>query len=408
MLKRSVISILIILAIAGLSLGVITYSRGYRINTLQKSLSSTGILSASSYPDKASIWIDGKLISATNSSINLSPGWYNVRISREGYQSWEKKIRIQGEIVSQLDSLLIPTNPSLRAITITGIMNPVLSPTGNKVAFIVPGEEATKSATLISKTGIWVIDLRDGLLGGKSEPKAIFHPSTRQNWTNAKLVWSPDEKYVLLIFKSSVQKKEITTAAFQLLSDSENVTAIDEKYSLPTLLAQWESIKTEKEQIILRTLPTLISDSLLNTSSNWKMSPDETKIIYLATSSANLSQIITPPLIGSNPTNETRKIEKGKYYIYDQKEDKNFYITDNKSFPNPESLIWYSDSKHIIMIEKGTISIIDYDSTNKRVVYSGPFTDNIVYSWPPGGKLVTMMNLNNQKALSNLYEIDLR
>ena len=220
MLKRSVISILIILAIAGLSLGVITYSRGYRINTLQKSLSSTGILSASSYPDKASIWIDGKLISATNSSINLSPGWYNVRISREGYQSWEKKIRIQGEIVSQLDSLLIPTNPSLRAITITGIMNPVLSPTGNKVAFIVPGEEATKSATLISKTGIWVIDLRDGLLGGKSEPKAIFHPSTRQNWTNAKLVWSPDEKYVLLIFKSSVQKKEITTAAFQLLSDS--------------------------------------------------------------------------------------------------------------------------------------------------------------------------------------------
>ena len=103
-----------------------------------------------------------------------------------------------------------------------------------------------------------------------------------------------------------------------------------------------------------------------------------------------------------------RKIEKGKYYIYDKKEDKNFYITDNKSFPNPESLIWYSDSKHIIMIEKGTISIIDYDSTNKRVVYSGPFTDNIVYSWPPGGKLVTMMNLNNQKALSNLYEIDLR
>jgi hypothetical protein len=60
------------------------------------------------------------------------------------------------------------------------------------------------------------------------------------------------------------------------------------------------------------------------------------------------------------------------------------------------------------MIEKDTIYIIEFDGTNKRAIYAGPFEDSILYPWGTGGKMVIMTNLNKQKALSNLYEIDLR
>ncbi len=408
MIKRLVYSLIVITVIAGLAIALISYGRGYRFNFSQKTLSQTGILSISSYPQKSSIYIDNKLTSATNASISLAPGWYHVRISKEGYQSWEKDIRIQAEIVSQIDALLIPNNPSFRAITISGIKNPSLSGSGNKVAYIIPETEASAGSVIKTKTGIWIQDLRSNTLGGRSEPKQIFQTNLSYEWQNAKLLWSPDEKQLIMTINKTDGKKETVKSAFSFSTDTLQTFPLDVTDNLSTILSEWQNITNEKLNNQLEALPKTISDNLREKTTNIRFAPDETKVMYLATTSATLPPVITPPLIGSNPTAENRKLESGKYYIYDIKEDKNYFLADKKQFENSDSLLWYTDSKHIIMVEKDTIYIIDFDGTNKRTVYTGPFLDNIVYPLPSDSKLAILTNFNKPQSLPNLYEIDLR
>ncbi|MBI4990833.1 PEGA domain-containing protein [Candidatus Gottesmanbacteria bacterium] len=407
MARRLIYTFGIILFIIILAGSIIAYGRGYRFDLRQKSLTTTGILSAISTPEGASIWIDGKLRSATNASLSIPPGWYQLQIGKEGYQPWEKKIRIQGEVVTRTDALLIPTNPSLKALTSSGILKPVLSTNGTKVAYIVPDEEATFSSSLKSKKGIWALDLRYGPLGGKSEPKQIFTQSGKTDWASATLIFSPDEKQILIKFSKKQGKTETVSFAY-LISPDSNSPPLDVTDTWTKTADEWKTTTDTKNEEAIASLPPLVSGLLKNSASGIRFSPDETKILYLATSSASLSLVITPPIIGSNTTAEVRSVEPGKYYIYDTKEDKNFYITDQKTIKEPSSLLWYTDSKHIVMIEKDTIYIIDYDGTNKRVVYSGPFENNIVYPWTSPGRLVILTNFNKPKNLHDLYEIDLR
>src|SRR3990167_9721086 len=108
MFKRLFLFLFSLVLIASLTAAVILYGRGYRFDPKDKKISPTGILSVSSYPGKSSIYINGKLTSATSASLTLPQGWYEIKISKEGYQPWKKRIRIQGEVVSQIDALLLP------------------------------------------------------------------------------------------------------------------------------------------------------------------------------------------------------------------------------------------------------------------------------------------------------------
>ncbi|MBM3283950.1 PEGA domain-containing protein [Candidatus Gottesmanbacteria bacterium] len=408
MTRRLIYTIGILFLIISLATGIIAYSRGYRLDFRQKKLTTTGILSASSTPDGASVFVDEKLVSATNASVTLLPGWYQVRISKEGYQPWEKSIRIQGELVSRIEALLIPANPSLRALSVTGIYSPIFSSNSSKLAYIIPKDESTPSALLKSKVGIWVLDLRSGPLGTKNEPKQIFRPAISYDWKNARLHWSWDEKKVVAIFSKMDRKREVVTSAFQFNIDSTDSFPTDITSSVINLLHEWQAYDTEKQKLQIANLPPAVGKILNHSVSDIRFSPDEAKIFYLASASASLAQIITPPLIGTNPTKEVRSIEKGKYYIYDIKEDKNYFITDQKAAPDSKNLVWYSDSKHILMIDKDTIYIIDYDGTNKRVVYTGPFEESFVFPKPQEHKLLILTNLTKLQTLPNLYEIDLR
>lgn len=421
MFKRILYSLGAILIIAGIAGGIISYSRGMRIDFGKKSLKSTGILSANSTPDGASIFIDGKLTSATNTSLTLSPGWYQVRITKEGYQSWEKNVRIQGEIVSRADALLLPANPSLYPVTFTGASATALSPSGGKVAYIVEEKESTGSSGVKSRTGVWLLELKNIPLAGRASPKQILTAnqmatfsqnslllSGRTDWQSTSLIWSPDEKQMLILFKKTEKGKESVISAFQFATDNSTTYPQDVLFNWNNIRQDWDKTSKLDKDNLIATLPPAVADLLDNKSGQIKFSPDETRIFYQATASATLNPVITPPLVGSNPTKEERAIQPGKYYIYDLKEDKNFLITDNKSVKSPDSLIWFYDSKHIIMIEKDTISIIDYDGTNKRTVYTGPFENGIVYPWTSAGKIVILTNLNKPSSPANLYEIDLR
>lgn len=407
-MKKIIYSIFIFIILVAVSSGVIFYSRGYRINPVDKHVTSTGILSASSFPDGASIWVDNKLVSATNTSVSLTPAWYNVKITKEGYLPWEKQVKVQGEVVTRIDALLLPTNPSLRAITNTGIMLQSLSPTGGKIAYVVSTDESTPSGVLKSKKGIWLMDLKNGPLGGNSSARQIYQPIVLPDLTGAELSWSPDEKMLIAKFKTTVAKKDVIISALEFNLDNPNSLPTEVVTQLPIILDDWAKTEKLKQEEKLAVLPVNLYKFLSNSVSHITMSPDENRILYLATASSTLAPVITPPVIGSNSTAEVRNVQMGKYYIYDVKEDKNYFLTDDRNFIVPTSLSWYFDSKHVVMVENDAIYIIDYDGTNKRTVYSGPFEDNSVYPWSSGGKLIILTNFHQPSSQPNLYEIDLR
>lgn len=98
--RSFLITFVTICAILVAATAVIAYGRGYRLDLNKTSLKPTGLISITSDPSGAQVSVDGALKTASNNSFAIDPGYYNVRISKESYIAWEKKIRVQGEVVS--------------------------------------------------------------------------------------------------------------------------------------------------------------------------------------------------------------------------------------------------------------------------------------------------------------------
>lgn len=394
-MKRIITPFIIIIILALVSLAIIFYGRGYRIDFNQKDVSPKGLLVANSQPNGAQVFINGKLTSATNSTITLEPGWYNVRIEKEGYSAWEKRLRVQGEVVAKTDTILFPINPSLSPITVTGVANPKLSPDGNKIVFTV-----SKANNLVQETvdgsGVFVLDLNDRPLGATRNFRQIAKDSPLLSFENATYTWDPTGKQVLA---------QINNRYFLLDANSLNASPIEVTAILTTVYDEWtkekETLEKERHSAVKKDLALILK--IATKIIAW--SPDETKILYQATASATIPKIIKPPLIGTNPTTEERNIKVGRIYVYDIKEDKNFFITDSTTLP----LQWFPTSSHLLLTEDGKISIMDYDATNKVTLYAGPFTGDLVAPWPNGSKIVILTTLNPQpNTKPNLYAINIR
>jgi Tol biopolymer transport system component len=412
--KRRLILSIFVLLILGLGTSlIILYGKGYRFTRGDEGIeiSGTGLLVAKSKPDGAGVFINNHLTAATDSTINLTPAEYSIKIVKQGYFPWEKKIKIQKEVVSIADALLFSTTPKLESITEIGVENPVLDPSGTQIAFTVASDSARKN-------GVYVLDISQKPIITLQSASSQIADNTIANFSKSKLSWSPDGKQLLATISAGIN--EPTTYILDAKSFNQNPKDVTQ--TLAEISSIWQKQKTDKEKSqtfgLDRILKNLISENFKLIS--W--SQDQTKILYSASQSAILPPIITPPLIGTNSTEEQRSIEKDSIYVYDLKEDKNFRILDSP--PNSQlstlsprfgeagnsqlPLTWFPDSKHLIFVNNREIIIMEYDGENKTVIYAGPFIDNYVFPWPDGSRLVILTNLGNQNIPPNLYTIGLK
>lgn len=378
---------------------VILYGKGYRISFREGApkLSGTGLLVATSIPDGASVFINNHLTTATDNTINLPPGEYLIRIVKEGYFPWEKRIKIQEEVVSKAEALLFPTTSKLENITSIGVQNPVLDPSQTRIAFTVASSSARKN-------GIYILDMSTRPVLTLQSASTQVADDTVATFSQASLTWSPDGRELLASISGTLQ-----TPTTYLLRTSGNEDPRDVTATLAVLQSAWEQERLEKEKSrelgLKPQLQKLISENFKILS--W--SPDETKILYEASRSAEFPLIINPPLLGTDSTPQDRSIKKDSVYLYDLKEDKNFKI-DIRNTPLTSSLplSWFPDSKHLIFVHDKKIDIMQYDGTNVTTIYAGPFLDNYVFPWPNGSKIVILTNLNNPNIPPNLYTIGLK
>ena len=383
---------------------VILYGKGYRFdfNRGTATISGTGLLVATSSPDGAQVFINGHLTTATANTINLAPGTYDVKIVKEGYLPWEKSLVIKNEVVTKADALLFPTAPKLESITNLGAQNPVMDPSHTKIAYTVASQSATKN-------GIYILDTTARpILTLQSSSSQIIN-DTVNTFSKAQLQWSPDGSELLATISGAISN---TTYLLQTNGFNQNPQDVSE--TMASVNADWNKQKSEKEKSLTDALPADLKKIVLSDFQVIDWAPDETKILYVASQSANIPIIINPRLIGTDSTSEIRNIEKGAIYVYDIKEDRNYKIVDSLSneadlnIYSPSPLMWFPDSKHLIYDHNKKVDIMEYDAGNQTTIYAGPFIDSYVFPWSDGSRVVILTDLGNPYTSPNLYTVDLK
>ncbi|MEK7518028.1 MAG: PEGA domain-containing protein [Patescibacteria group bacterium] len=396
MKKQIIIYISTFLFLLLTTLGFIFYGKGYIFNFEKGKIeiSVNGLLAATSQPDGAGIYINNHLTSATNNAISLSPGEFDVKIAKDGYFPWKKKIKIEKEVVTTAYALLFPTAPKLENITDTGVGSPVIDPSRTKIAYTISSFDSPR------KNGIYILDMTLRPILTLRSASSQVADDTIDIFSQSLLSWSPDSRELLATISG-----ETDSQTTYLLKTSFNENPQDVTATLQEVKIAWENDNQALFKSRMFGLPPKLKTLINEDFKILAWSPDETKILYVATRSANLPLIINPRLIGANSTPEERSISKDGVYVYDLKEDKNFRIDlDSSQLP----LSWFSDSKHLIYVNDKKINIMEYDAQNRTTIYAGPFIDDYVFPWPDGSSLVMLTNLGNQNIVPNLYTIGLK
>lgn len=430
------------LIILGGTILAIQYAQG-RYRFTQEGLSKeTGLLSANSFPTGAQIYVNDRLVSATDDTLYLKPGEYQVKIQKEGFHTWEKTLQIEGALVTQTNAQLFPIVPGLTPLTFSGVTNISPSPDGQKLIFF------TNSATNPTKDGLYVLDLSNSFLIFQRDALQVAENVTSLDLANAKFIWSPDSSEIMVVTKN----KEMLINATK--KNDLNVMT-DISFKKDQILSAWEEEIYLRERQFLSKFPEVVIQIATQSAKNVYLSPDKDRMIYTATENVTIPEGLIPPVLATNTQPESRNIETNKIYIYDREEDKNFYVGDeatdsgamkillaqdlyNKaplqlesspsaflnlqatssaqtaenfkdyytSFDGP-TYQWMPDSKHILMATGDKINIKTYDNTNDTTVYSGPFADGFVYPWPDGSKLLILASFSPDTPV-NLYAVDLK
>jgi hypothetical protein len=391
---------ILIFLIVGTALAIF-FGKGYRFgfDTNGPIIAGTGLLVVTSTPNGAQVFVNGHLSTATDNTINLAPGEYEIKIFKDGYFPWQKKIVIKNETVSKADALLYPSAPKLESITNTGVLNPTLDPSRTRLAYLVASQSALKN-------GVYILDMTARpILTLQSASNQIAN-NTVNLFSLASVAWSPDSAQIL----ATISNLSATTT-YLLDTSTLNQNPQDVTETLASVTTTWYKLKAEKEKAQMDSLTKPLRKVVSEDFKILQWSDDETKILYEASQSAVIPMIITPPLIGTDSTPEVREIQKGQIYVYDIKEDRNYKILDslpkvNESAPLP--IMIHPDSKHLVYVHEGKIDMMEYDTANQTTIYAGPFVDGFVFPWPDATKLVILTNLGNPMITPNLYTISLK
>lgn len=371
-------TLLLIVIAAGVA---ILLAKGYTFSAKEGRVVGTGIISATSIPEGASVYIDGHLTTATNTTIsNLPTKSYTIKISKEGHIPWEKTIEVKEGLVTEVKATLFPSIPTIYPLTYNGVVSSILSPDGLNLAFSVPFlQEANKQ-----KGGIWVWTMSNQPIAFNrgAQPRQIIASTPTLDFSKAKLKWSPDSKSLLV----SLQEEGKEGANFErnyVVSAENTIVAADLRDITPTLkstLQTWEDDQRSKEEIRVASIKDESLRKVASGSATLKWSPDETKFMVVEKAAVN---------------------HKAK--VYDQEANKNYDLAESKDF------YWLPDSRHLILLQEEKIALSDFDGSNVAIIYAGKYDNGFVFPWPDSSRLVIVSSFATPTASKpNLFGINLK
>lgn len=381
MSKRFIITtatLVFILIAAGIA---VLLAKGYTFSPADRRIVGTGIITVTSTPDAASVFIDGHLTTATNATISsLQPKEYTVRVVKEGFIPWQSQVEVKEGLVSDLKIRLFPAIPTVYPLTFTGVTKPTLSPDGQKLAYIVPLASASASAqdqSLLSrnrKAGVWVWQMSSDqpiAFARGAEPHQIA-ASTNVDYSKGILRWSADSKQVLATLREGANNYLLNDGI--LNTEPRDITPI-----LSSTLKTWEEDQKTADEARVLSIKDPQARKIASDSAMLKWAPDETKFMH------------------------TTSEVSSRFKAYDIETKKSYDIPDAKQY------LWLPDSRHIVLVGEGQISVVDFDGTNNAVIYAGTFQTESVFAWPDSSRLIFITSFPTPTASEpNLYGINLR
>lgn len=372
-MKRLISALLIVLFFLILGYILLIYATGKRL-TRNGDLVGVGIIQIDTTPDNSKIYINGEHKDDGDTNLeNLRPGKYSIKVEKDNYSPWQKEIEVIEGKITPLKVKLFPSNPSLTAATFNGVYSPRISPDGSRIAF---------GSTFEGKKGLWILELQDRqLFFNNNTQRQIVVDTNNFTFSNASFSWSPDSKAILVDIKNN---STAVQTAFLLKPDVLNTSPEDVTQKLATLKESWAEQLAKSNTDKLKSLGKE-AEVLASHSKEILFSADNSAFIVVKEDqTATVYDTKPSPVPGVKPL--------------------------QIDLPSAERYLWFQDgTKHIIVLEKNLISLMDTDATNKASIFTGDFDKEAVFSWPNGSRLILTLNLNSRSnPLPNLYTIDLR
>ncbi len=115
---RKIILYASLISFFALAVPVLMYAAGYVFDWKEKELVATGGFYLTSSPKKAEVFINGKKEAKTPALIKrLLPKEYQIEISKEGFHSWKKSLKIESSLVTEArDIFLVPQEPTFALV----------------------------------------------------------------------------------------------------------------------------------------------------------------------------------------------------------------------------------------------------------------------------------------------------
>lgn len=345
---------------------VVLYARGYRLDLRQKTLTTTGVIWAKSNPDGAKVFLEDEFVGVTNTALSsLLPGFHRIRIEKEGLLSWEGEVEVREGLVTDIGALLPPISPSLTAVTQAGVRLVTPAPSGTKAAFF-------------SDKGLSVVSLNSPFLGFlQTKPQLVAEESSDFPFSKVtRLVFSPSEDRILAVAGKSGVLYPIGPGSSQAVSDPS------------ALITDWQEEAGVQRSETVKTLevPEELKDLALSGGNAW--SPDERKFLYEKTAGSRreiwLANFTDPLPVGESLNAKLWETEDPNLRIF-----------------------WLADSHHFILLEGGTVYLLDLDGSNKRELFSGKLDERVALSSSDLAQVIIVTSFSTN-AKPNLYAIGLR
>lgn len=249
---RRILFIIFIIAFFTITPLVILYANGYKLSLQGKILQKTGMLVLDSNPKGAKIYINGKpkklflkFFNQKNNFIitpakikNVLPGDYLVKIEKNGYWAWEKKLTVKPGMATFAEDINLFKN-KLPALMSSGkIINILISP-DNKSLLVNAGDEAyfynpsgdkktILDAAISTSTDnfFWLnnnMALVNGLIFKTNDSDKLIDLNKYINFTNSKITNANGENELYYISSSNTINK------FNILSKKNEKIVTSEK-----------------------------------------------------------------------------------------------------------------------------------------------------------------------------------
>ena len=253
---RRVLLWVFFIAFVAIAPAVVFYTSGYRWNPKKGVIERNGTLIIDTFPKGASIKLNGaSLLDATPVTLqNITPGTYQVTLTKDGFHQWEKTVDVKPERVTFVNNvrlwsvtepeLIAPAQVTALALSPNDRVLAYVSAVGTstqltftdfttKVSRVVLFErEALRAASITWNRGSSAVLVQDGpsppalsgaegwIVSRSGNGVASQLPDGRYRWNDGRLVGTTADSFIEVVVASGEIKREPLPAGVLDLDDA--------------------------------------------------------------------------------------------------------------------------------------------------------------------------------------------